>query len=112
MRTNRQPPPSDVCSLLFHRRNVVATQESRSLTPKNSVPLFTLSLLCSFLGAALPAHAQVSLAWATRFGSPNLVASPVAMTSDSLGNIYATGNVSIISGSPATVYVENLTIKY
>jgi hypothetical protein len=72
--------------------------------------LLTFFLLCALLTSAPSAHSQVSVAWTTRFGAPGLVATPVAVVSDSLGNVYATGTVTILSGSGA--HLENLTIKY
>lgn len=70
----------------------------------------SVTLLWLLLAVGSPAQAQVSLAWATRYGAPNFDAVPVASASDAEGNIYVTGYVYIDSGNPS--HVENLTIKY
>jgi hypothetical protein len=69
-----------------------------------------VTLLCLFLAAGSPAQAQVSLAWATRYGAPNLTAEPVASAADAEGNTYVTGTVIVPSGD--SFHEENLTIKY
>ena len=77
-------------------------------------PRFTyLLVFFLFLGLSLisvpMAHAQVSVAWTTRYGAPGQVADPVDMASDAQGNSYVAANVAVTSSAP---HNEILTIKY
>jgi hypothetical protein len=88
-----------------------SNQSSRSSFKKTRYAVVAL-FFCTSLVLAVSARAQVSVAWTTRYGGPNLFADPVAIVSDSQGNVYATGDVFIGSGSPLRFYLANLTIKY